>query len=71
LKVKDNKMETNYEKLREKHKDVIENKAVQAIKGWRDNLHSNNYINSDEVYIEKAKRNIKSLNQKMDSLFND
>ena len=61
------KMETDYEKLKEKHKDVLENKAVRAIANWYNNpprLSEETPI-SEEEYVERAKTNIKGLKQKL------
>jgi hypothetical protein len=61
-------MELDYEALREKHKDVLENKAVQAIANWYRNppqLGEPIKEISEEQYMENARRNMKGLSKKM------
>jgi hypothetical protein len=56
--------EYSFEYLKEKHKDVIENPAVQAIVNWRDPLYNPDPYFSEEKYVRKALKNLKHLIKK-------
>lgn len=63
----------SYETLREKHKDVLENKAVRAIANWYGNPPQLGELTeepSEQEYMERAKINIKGLSKKLKYCFN-
>lgn len=51
----------DFDKLKEKHKDVIENPAVRTIVNWRDPLYSPDKDFSEEKYIQRALKNLNKL----------
>jgi len=54
----------DFEKLKEKHKDVLESPAVQIITNWRDPLYNPDQNFSEEEYLQKAKDNLQKMEEK-------
>lgn len=56
--------EYDFDKLKEKHKNILENQAVRKIANWRDPLYHPDLDFSEEEYTQRALRNLKSLKTK-------
>ncbi len=63
-----------FERLKEKHRHVFENKAVLAIAYWQDPIHTlggpRTKEFSEEKYLAKAKRAIKGIGNYLKRVLN-
>jgi hypothetical protein len=59
----------DFEKLREKHKEVLEDKNVQAICNWKDPLY-NSVDESEEEFLLRAKKKLNSSSKYFKNLIN-